>query len=252
MKLKSILFSIGLSLASVQVLAEELMIAAAADLKYAMVDLVAAFKQQHPHLKVEVISGSSGKFYHQISHNAPFDMYFSADIDYPRRLHADGFTASEVTLYAIGRIVVWQANSAGELPTLNSLLAPDVAKIAIANPKHAPYGKRAQEALQATGLWEKIEDKLVYGENIAQTAQFIYSGSAQIGIIALALAVVPEMQEKGRYSLIDDSLHAPLEQGYVVLKRAQNKPAAHAFAAYLKTAPARAVFQQYGFVLPQE
>jgi molybdate transport system substrate-binding protein len=252
MKIKSILFGIGLGLASTQALAEELIIAAAADLKYAMVDLVAAFKQQYPQLKVEVISGSSGKFYHQISQNAPFDMYFSADIDYPRRLHADGLTASEVTLYAIGRIVVWKPGSEGELPTLDSLLASDVAKIAIANPKHAPYGKRAQEALQATGLWEKIEDKLVFGENIAQTAQFIYSGSAQVGIIALALAVVPEMQEKGRYSLIDDSLHEPLEQAYVVLKRAENKPSAHVFAEYLKTPSARAVFQQYGFVLPGE
>jgi molybdate transport system substrate-binding protein len=252
MNTKGILLSLGLALASTQALAEELIIAAAADLKYAMNNLVADFSPQYPDVKIEVISGSSGKFYHQISHEAPFDLYFSADIEYPRKLHADGLTATEPKLYAIGRIVVWQPGKEGEPPTLNSLLTPGMEKIAIANPKHAPYGKRAQEALEAAGLWEKVQDKLVFGENIAQTAQFIYSGSAQIGIIALSLAVVPEMQEKGRYNLIDNKLHEPLEQAYTVLKRAADKPVAHAFAAYLETPPARAIFKQYGFILPGE
>jgi molybdate transport system substrate-binding protein len=125
-------------------------------------------------------------------------------------------------------------------------------KIAIANPEHAPYGKRAEQALRAAGLWDKIEPKLVYGENIAQTAQFVESGNAQIGLIALSLALSPELASKGGYSLIPDSLHEPLEQGFIITRRAAGNPVARDFADYFGSKTARATLVRYGFAPPGE
>lgn len=136
--------------------------------------------------------------------------------------------------------------------TLERLLDPEITRIAIANPKHAPYGKRAEEALRASGLWEKIEPKLVYGENIAQTAQFVQTGAAQVGIVALSLAVNPGLAAKGGYWLIPDKLHEPLEQGFIVTKRAAGNALAKQFADYMDSEPARAAMTKHGFVLPGE
>jgi molybdate transport system substrate-binding protein len=136
--------------------------------------------------------------------------------------------------------------------TLESLTDPKITRVAIANPKHAPYGQRAEEALRSAGLWEKIEPKLVYGENIAQTAQFVQTGNAQVGIIALSLAVSPELASKGGYWLVPENLHQPLEQGYVITKRAENNALARRFADYIAGKDARAIMIKYGFVLPGE
>jgi molybdate transport system substrate-binding protein len=136
--------------------------------------------------------------------------------------------------------------------TLASHADPRIRRVAIANPKHAPYGKRAEEALRAAGLWEEVEPKLVYGENIAHTAQFVQTGNAQVGIIALALALNPELASKGGYWLIPDKLHEPLEQGFIITKRAEGNALAKRFADYMGSSPARAVMTKYGFVLPGE
>ncbi len=131
-------------------------------------------------------------------------------------------------------------------------MTPKITRIAIANPKHAPYGKRAEEALKAAGVWDKVESKLVYGENIAQTAQYVQTGNAQVGIIALSLAVNSELARKGGYWMIPDNLHQPLEQGYIVTKRAESNPLAKRFAGYIASKSSRAVMTKYGFVLPGE
>lgn len=230
--------------------AEKITVAAAADLKFAMDEIVTTFKQTHSADQVDVIYGSSGKFHTQIQQGAPYDLYFSADIAFPRELAKAGFAASEVRPYAFGRIVLWSASLDASKMTLASLTDPKIARVAIANPKHAPYGKRAEEALRASGLWEKVEPKLVYGENIAHTAQFVQTGNAQVGIIALALAVNPELASKGGYGLIPDNLHEPLEQGFVITKRAEGNALAKQFADYISSKPARAVMTKYGFVLP--
>lgn len=232
--------------------AEKVTVAAAADLKFAMDEIVTAFKKAHPSDEVEVIYGSSGKFHTQIQNGAPYDLYFSADIAFPRELVKAGFAGSEVKPYAFGRIVLWSATMDASKMTLASLTDPKIARIAIANPKHAPYGKRAEEALRASGLWEKVEPKLVYGENIAHTAQFVQTGNAQVGIIALALAVNPELAKHGGYWLIPDTLHEPLEQGFVITKRAAGNKLAKQFADYMGSQAARAVMTKYGFVLPGE
>ncbi len=230
--------------------AEKITVAAASDLKFAMDEIVSNFRKSSASDTVEVVYGSSGKFHTQIQQGAPYDLFFSADIAYPRELAKQGLASSEVKAYAFGRIVLWSATLDASKLTLASLTDPKIARIAIANPRHAPYGKRAEEALRATGLWEKIEPKLVYGESISHTAQFIQTGNAQVGIIALSLALNAELASKGGYWLIPEKLHEPLEQGYIVTKRAASNPLARKFDAYMGSAPARATMVKYGFVLP--
>lgn len=232
--------------------AEKITVAAAADLKFAMDEIVSGFNKSHAGNTVEVVYGSSGKFFTQIQQDAPFDLYFSADIAYPRELAKKGLAASAVMPYAVGRIVLWSNSMDATHMTLASLTDPKIIKIAIANPKHAPYGKRAEEALRAAGMWDKVQGKLVFGENIAHTAQFVQTGNAQVGIIALSLALNPELSKNGGYYLIPGSLHQPLEQGYVITKRGADKPLAKKFTQYIASQETRRIMSKYGFVLPGE
>ncbi len=241
-----------LFIATAATAAEKITVAAAADLKFALDDIVALFKRAHPGDEVETIYGSSGKFQAQIRQGAPFDLYFSADIAYPRALKEEGFAGSEVQPYAVGRIVLWSRSPDSAKMTLASLADPALRKIAIANPKHAPYGKRAEEALKAAGVWEKVESKLVFGENVAQTAQFVQTGNAQVGIIALSLALSPELASQGSYALIPGNLHQPLEQGFIVTKRGAGNSLAQEFVRFIAGKEARAVMIRYGFSLPGE
>ena len=178
-------------------------VAAAADLKFALDEINTAFRAKHPDITVQVSYGSSGNFFAQLSNRAPFDMFFSADVDYPRQLIAQGLAAKETEfLYAVGRLVVWvPRTSALDLTRLgiHALADPSIRKIAIANPKHAPYGRAAEAAMKTLGVYEAVRERLVYGENIAQTAQFVQTGAADIGIIALALAVAPALKDEGRF-----------------------------------------------------
>ena len=154
--------------------------------------------------------------------------------------------------YAVGRIVLWSPTVDASKLTLDDLADPKFTRIAIANPRHAPYGKRAEEALRVRGLWEKVEAKLVYGENIAHTAQFVQTGNAEVGIIALSLALSPELAGKGGYYLIPDKLHQPLEQGFIITKRAEGNGLARRFADAMSSPAVRSIMTRYGFVLPGE
>ncbi|GAB4217994.1 MAG: molybdate ABC transporter substrate-binding protein [Rhodoferax sp.] len=227
-------------------------VAAAADLRFAFKELAPMFAQAHPEHTLELIFGSSGKFLQQIENGAPFDLYFSADVDYPKRLVARGQAVAPVTTYALGRIVLWSAKVDASRLTLAELDQPRFRKVAIAAPDHAPYGARAKEALQHTGVWSKVEPKLVFGENIAHTAQLIDTQAADIGIIALSLALNDTLKSKGGFSLIPAQAHALLEQAYVLTARGHDNAAALAFARFMTSPPARAVMQRYGFLLPGE
>jgi len=247
-----VLLFAGFLALSGQARAEKVTVAAAADLKFAMDEIVAAYQKANPGDAVKVVYGSSGKFHTQIRQGAPYDLFFSADIAYPRALTMAGYASSEAKPYAMGRLVLWSAGLEAERMTLLSLADPQISRIAIANPRHAPYGQRALEALKASGLWEKIAAKLVYGENVAQAAQFVQSGNAQVGIIALSLALNPELAPQGGYWLIPASLHTPLEQGYVITKRAAGNAAAKRFAGFMENQAARTALARYGFTLPSE
>lgn len=247
-----VLMAITVAVLSFPAHAEKLTIAAAADLKFAMDEIVASFEKANPADEVDVIYGSSGKFHTQIQQGAPYDIFFSADIGLPRELRAAGLAASDVKPYAIGRIVLWSSSLDVTRMTLSSLANPKITRVAIANPKHAPYGRRAEEALKAAGVWEKVEPKLVYGENVSQTAQYVRTGNAQVGVIALSLAIGTDLAGKGAYWLIPDELHQPLEQGFIISKRAAGNGAARRFADYMGSKPARTVMLKYGFMLPGE
>jgi|ERR1700676_1008416 len=227
-------------------------VAAAADLKFAMAELSGKFEEKNG-TKVEVTYGSSGNFSSQMQNGAPFDVFFSADIEYPRKLAAAGIADSDTIYeYAIGRIVIWtppdiKVDVARD--GWKALLDARVQKIAIANPEHAPYGKAAVAAMQRAGIYEQVKTKLVYGENISQAAQFVQSGSAQGGIIALSLAASPSMKD-GKYWVIPAEMHAPIEQAAIVLRGARNRSGAAAFLEFAKSAAGREILARCGFQPP--
>lgn len=230
--------------------AESVTIAAASDLQFALADVVGAMRAERPGDTFTLIYGSSGKLCTQIMNGAPFDLFFSADITYPRRLDVQGLTAGAVHPYAVGRLVFWTLTPALAGTALKNLPASAVRKLAIANPAHAPYGQRAMEALQHEGVWDAMRPRLVLGDNIAQAAQFVASGAADAGIVALALVLSPPLAGKGSWAPIPAAWHSPLEQGFVVLERAHDNRLAHRVAEAMAEAPARAVLRRHGFVLP--
>jgi len=233
--------------------ADDLNVAAASDLSFAMKELAASYEKQTGTV-VKVTLGSSGNFFAQIQNGAPFDLFFSADIDYPKKLEAAGLgEPGTLSQYATGKIVIWvPASSKLDVSKgLAVLTDPSVRKIAIANPKHAPYGRAAVAAMTKQGIYEKITDKLVFGENISQTAQFVESGNADVGIIALSLALAPVMADKGKYFEVPQDLYPPLDQGAIVIKASQKKEQAKQFLVYLKTPESIALLQRYGFKLPE-
>lgn len=243
--------TVGLMWPSVA-LSEDLTIAAASDLNFAFKDLVAEFeKKTGVHVKLAL--GSSGNFYSQILNDAPFDLYFSADIRYPQKLEEAGHAVpGSLYKYAVGRIVLW-APKDSKLDVqkgLDALMDPAIKKIAIANPKHAPYGRAAVAAMQHFKVYDRVKDKMVLGENISQTAQFIESGACDIGIIALSLALAPSMKEAGKYWAVPIEAHPSLEQGVVILKSSKNQEAAKQFLEFMKGSQGQEIMRRYGFTVP--
>jgi molybdate transport system substrate-binding protein len=232
--------------------AQDLTVAAAADLQFAMQDISSRFQQQTKQ-PVKVIYGSSGNFAQQLQNGAPFDMFFSANLDYPKQLEAAGLIVPDSFYqYAKGKIVIWIPNdSAVDIHSgVQSLLQPAVKKIAIANPQHAPYGKAAVAAMQKGGVYENVKDKLVLGENISQTASFVASGSVDVGIIALSLALSPNMKEKGRFAEIPSADYPPIEQACVIMRSSKNAAVAKAFLDFIKSDAIKDALRSYGFEVP--
>lgn len=230
----------------------ELKIAAASDLNFAFKDVVAEYEKKTGD-QVKLTLGSSGNFYSQIENGAPFDLYFSADIRYPQKLIEGGHgVADSLYKYAVGRIVLWvPTGSAVPIDKgLESLASPSVRKVAIANPKHAPYGRAAVAALEHFKLYDATKDKLVMGENISQAAQFVESGASDAGIIALSLAMAPTMKAVGKYWEVPANAHPPIEQGAVVLKRSTNQEKARKFLNFLQGNEGQEIMRRYGFLLP--
>jgi molybdate transport system substrate-binding protein len=228
-------------------------VAAASDLNAALSDVIARFGGAHD-VDVSVSYGSSGNFYAQLLNQAPFDLFLSADVSYPNQLAARGLTLpqSEFT-YAIGRIAVWAPASSPldlEHDGLQALTQSSVVHVAIANPEHAPYGRAAVAAMQAAGVYDRVRPKLVIGENIAQTMQFVQSGAADVGIVALSLALAPNVKGKGRVFEIPTSTYPRLEQGGTILKSAADVDAARALRGFLLSADGQAILKQYGFLPP--
>jgi molybdate transport system substrate-binding protein len=233
----------------------ELLVAAAADLNPALNDIAQQFEKKTG-VMLKLSFGASGALTQQIQNGAPFDLFFSADMDYPRQLitqgHAD--TAS-LYKYSLGKLVLWVPAGSPldvEHKGMEVLLDTSVKKIALANPQHAPYGRAAVAALKHAGLYDRLSDRFVLGENVAQTAQFAESGNAQAGFVALAHALSPAIKSTGKFWVIPGDYYPPLEQGVVIITSSQHKKEAADFLAYVKTKEASEVLRRYGFTLPND
>jgi molybdate transport system substrate-binding protein len=243
------------SMLRAQAPAREITVAAAADLSSALTEVAGNYEKRMG-VTVRLSFGASGALTQQIQNGAPFDVFFSADMDYPRQLIAAGQADGETLYrYAVGKLVLWAPADSTldfEHKGMKVLLDKSVKKISIANPQYAPYGRAAVAALKHYGLYEKVSDRLVLGENVAQAAQFVESGNAQAGFVALAHALAPAMGGKGKYWEVPAEANPPLDQGVVVISRSLHKKEAAAFIDYVKTPEAAAVLRRYGFALPEK
>ena len=229
-------------------------VAAAADLRFALDDLVRRFEPDREGIDVEVSYGSSGTFYAQLLNQAPFDMFLSADIEYPRRLADRGMTLpGSAFTYAVGRLVIWARASSTvhiEDTGLRALGAAAVKHVAIANPEHAPYGRAAVAAMRTADVYEAVRPKLVYGENVEQALQFAQSGAADVGIVALSLALAPSVRSRGRYVEVPLTMYPHIVQGGAILRWVRDADATWTFRAFLVSDRGRAILKEYGFSLP--
>ncbi|THJ17704.1 MAG: molybdate ABC transporter substrate-binding protein [Nitrospira sp. CG24B] len=233
--------------------AEEITIAAASDLNFAFKELISDYETASGN-QVKLTLGSSGNFFAQIQNGAPFDLYFSADISYPKKLEEAGqIVPGSLYRYAIGRIVLWTRHESPVDVTqgIAALRQSSAKTIAIANPRHAPYGRAAIAAMEHFNIYDDVKDRLVLGENVSQAAQFVESGAADIGIIALSLALAPAMSKKGTYWEIPTEAHPTLEQGAVIVKASKRADSAKQFLEFVKSRQGAAIMTRYGFVAPE-
>ncbi len=232
-----------------------LTVAAASDLQFAMGEIAPAFEKATG-IAVKLSFGASGSFVAQIAAGAPFDLFFSADESYPKRLIETGLAVPESFYrYATGRLVLWVPKDSPidvAQEGMQALLNPSVRKIAIANPAHAPYGKAAVAALQSAGLYDRVESRLVFGENISQAAQFVQSRNAEIGLLSLSHANAAAMKDKGRIWKVPDDAYPPLHQGVVILRRSRETSSARSLIDFIKDSAGREILERYGFTIPSE
>jgi molybdate transport system substrate-binding protein len=252
MKTKMSIFTIALTLIfsafSFAQAEQKITIVAAANVKPALDSIISIYKMQNPSEGIQVTYGASGKLYEQISNAAPFDIFFSADMDYPTKLKDKKLTVSAIKIYGIGQLVIWSKKTDPNEKKMTLLLEPSINKIAIANPVTAPYGEKAVESMKYYKVYSTAQSKLVYGENITQTAQFVTFGAADVGILALSQALSPSLKkEGGNYFIIPEKSHKPLEQGCVILKHAKGNAVALKFYDFVSSATAVDILTYYGY-----
>ncbi len=231
--------------------AEEITVAVAANVRYAMAELKKSFETKHD-INLRIITASSGKLAAQIGSGAPFDLFLSANMKYPKYLRKEGLALTEPRVYAKGSLVLWSCKPIDLGSGLKILTDPEVARIAIANPKNAPYGTEALKALKKAGIYESIASKLIFGESVSQTNRYIVSEAADAGITAKSVVRSPKMARKGVYIDLDPSLYDPIEQGVVLLKHARKHhfTAAKTFYDFLFGPKAKKIFEKYGYFVP--
>jgi molybdate transport system substrate-binding protein len=223
---------------------DELTVAAASDLTPAFEEIGRAFESATK-TKVVYVFGSTGMLTRQIENGAPVDLFAAASVSYVDQLEKKGLIIPDTkAVYARGRIALWMPNeSTLRLQGIADLARPEVMRVAIANPDHAPYGLAAKQALQSAGIWEQVQPKLVYGDNIRQTLQYAQTGNVEVAIVALSVSI----QSNGRWTLIPEELHQPIDQGLAVMRTTKNEQAARAFAAFISSPQGKAIMKKYGF-----
>ena len=232
----------------------ELTVAAAANLQYVLPEINKAFESANPGVKLKSVFGSSGQFTAQITNKAPFDVFISADTSYPQKLVEAGLAKKEsFSVYAIGKLALWvPEGSKLELQKqgIKAVLEPSVAKISIANPKLAPYGRAAESALRTAGVYDQVKDKLVLAENITQAAQFVQSGAADIGFIAESLSYGPGMKGKGQLWSVPQDSYPKIEQAIVVISYAKNPELAERYRQFIIGDKGQEILKGFGFEKP--
>lgn len=243
-----------LALFPISAFSGDLTVAVAANAQYAFEELKTVFEKESG-ITLKGVIGAAGKFTTQIENGAPFDVFLSADMDYPKTLEKEGLTVNSPKVYAYGSLVLWTLKEGLDLSKgLQTVNEPEVKKVAIASPKTAPYGKQSVNAFKHEGLYLNVEKKLVYGESIMQTNQFITSGAADLGITAKSIVMAPVMKDKGKWVELSHGIYEPIEQGAVILVHAKKEKMEEAtkFFDFLFTAEAKEIFKKYGYELPGE
>jgi len=249
----ALVFGLALPCAALAAPSHTVTVAAAANLKPVFEEIAARFQKQHPDAEVKATFGASGNFFSQIENGAPFDLFLSADSEFPAKVVEKKLNDGPAFTYVYGKLVVWVPKGSSvdlDGKGLAALTDPSVAKLAIANPEIAPYGRAAREALQKAGLYEKVKDKLVTGQSVAQTAQFVQSGNAQAAFLPLSMALAPPLADEGRAWKVPAASYARIEQAGVVLVAAKEPKLAQELAAFVTSAAVRDVFEKAGYELP--
>lgn len=232
---------------SMSLQSQTIKVATAGNLRFILDEIKAKYSVVNPKANIVVNLGSSGALVQQITNGADFDLFMAADKIYPEKLKAQGIVKGDVKTYAFGKLVIW-SNTVDVSKGMDIITDNSVKRIAIAKPDVAPYGARAIECVKFYNLFDKVKDKIVYADNIAQAAQFAQTGNAEIGFIALALALAPDM--KGTYFVIDTKSYKPVEQAMVLIKNWQSNPEAAKFMNFVLSAECKPVFEKYGFIVP--
>ena len=242
---KSILLLVA-TFSCVYIYAQKANIAAAANLRYVLEEIKTQYIKENPKAEIQITYGASGTLTQQIINGAPFDLFLSADTVFPAKIEENGLASSEITTYCYGKVAIWSA-SLDVSKGIDIVLSPEVKKIAIANPATAPYGESSVTALKNQNLYDKINAKIVWGENISQTAQFAFSGNAEIGFIALSLALAPEMKNKGAYYVLPEAICPPVQQAAVLIKGWEKNGEVDKFLKYLTSGKCKSTWEKYGY-----
>ncbi len=234
-------------LISMSAQAQIVKIAAAANLRFVFEEIKTSYVLANPKVTVTANFGSSGALLQQILNGAEFDLFMAADNSFPAKLKDQGAAFGKIKTYALGKLVLW-SNTVDVSKGLEILADPSVKRIAIAKPDLAPYGDRAVEVLKSSGLYEKVKDKIIYADNISQTAQFAQTGNAEVAFLAMSLTLTPEM--KGSVYLVDPKIYKPVEQAMVLVKSWKTNPEAAKFMKFVLSETCRPIFEKNGYIVP--
>lgn len=248
--MKKIIISLAISLATLSLSAQKVNIAAAANLRYVLEEIKTAYVKQNPKAKVTLTFGASGMLVQQIINGASFDFFMAADNEFPLKLKDKGLTTGAMSTYAFGKLAIYSTTLEVDKQGLNVLKDPAVKKIAIANPETAPYGERSVELLKNRKLYESLKSKIVLGENISQAAQYAFTGNAEVGFIALSLALAPEMAGKGSYYIVPQSEYKPIEQACILIKTPVLNTEASKFKKFILSPATKAIWEKFGYSVP--
>ena len=248
--MKRTMFLIGLVFAAIcTVSAQKVNVAAAANLRYVLEEIKGEYQKENPQSKINITYGSSGNLVQQIINGAAFDLFLAADNNFPLKLKEKGVTYGEMKTYAFGKLAIY-STTLDLTSGIDVLSNPSIKKISIAKPETAPYGDRSIELLKSQQLFETLKPKIVLADNISQAAQFAYTGNAEIGFVALSLALSPDMLEKGTYYIVDPSLYAPIEQACILIKQSIANGEAKKFMNYVLSPTTIEIWEKYGYASP--